>query len=291
MALSELHRKYLGSLKAERDVSDHTLIAYRSDFAQYLGYLHTIGKRDELRYFTPEMVRDYQIHSAERHASKTIQRHLASLASFGEWLVRWDYLPRNPLDRITRGRVLRNPPDPLTRPELDRLLSLDLPRREVVLRALFLYAGLRREEVLNLDWNHLDFQENTIRIHGKGRKERVIGMPPPLKQVLQDYALAVGPQQRTDPLLVGVQGRRIRRHVVYERVVRWGKLIGRPLHPHLLRHTFATYFLDQFPDLALLQDIMGHADPATTRIYAKVRPHRIQDAMAQFGLGTDKLQS
>lgn len=295
MTLADLHAKFLGSLQAERNASGETLSNYRSDFQKFVTYLSERKKRAELRAFTPDLLRDYQIVLAtqeDRHRRKrspnTVNRHLASLSSFGHWLVRWNYLPANPLDKLIRARRVRRLPQILSLDELRCLLALPLTHMEAAIRAVFCYAGLRRGEVIGLDWRQVDLEGEYLRVRGKGGHERAIGLTPWVKVALVDYLLAIGPQSPLQPVFTGSQGKRMHRHVLNALVKRWGLHIGRPdLHPHLLRSTFATY-LAEGRDLAHVQDILGHREPATTRLYVQSRPAQLQETMQTFCYGIEQ---
>lgn len=288
MPLSRLHDLYLRSLRVERNASQETLTAYRSDFALFLAFIKSRKRRrDDLRCFTPENFRDYLIWLREEgRAPATLQRRLNSLSAFATWLVRWDWLDRNPMDRLIRPKRVRKLREYLHPAEVRALLALTLSPSEAAMRALFMYAGLRRGELIALEIRYLDLERGLMIVNGKGDKQRGIWMTPALRDELTHYVLSLGPQESTQPLFTGQYGRRIDRHVVNAIVRRWGQQIGRPLHPHLLRHTLATYLAEQAP-LRYVQEVLGHESIETTTIYAHVREPRLRETMAAFKYQAD----
>lgn len=294
--LPELHERFLDSLRVERQMSEQTITSYRSDFQKFIEYLQRIRKRRELRSFTAEIVRDFQMDYARTMirggvypSPNTVSRHLDSLSSFGEWLVRWNSLPTNPVKRLIRPRRDRKMKVILSSEQVSALLTVEMTKRDAAMRALMLYVGLRRGELIALDWRDIDLRGRYVLLHGKGRKERVLGMAPPLVTAIRDYALDVGPKDVAAPVFVGEQGLRIDRHVVNRIVKRWGAGIGRPdLHPHLLRATAATA-MGELMELAVVQDIFGHEDPRTTRIYLQTRPAKLRAKMEEFRYGLEPL--
>jgi site-specific recombinase XerC len=297
MALADLHERFLDSLRIERQMSEQTITSYRSDFRRFTEYLSRIRKRQELRSFTSEIVRDFQMEYARTiirgggyPTPRTVARHIDSLSSFGEWLVRWNCLPLNPVKRLIRPRRERKMKEILTSEQLSALIHMDMTKRDAAMRALLLYIALRRGELVRLTWRDVDVRGRYILLHGKGNKERVLGMAPPLVSALSDYALAVGPKDVLHPVFVGKQGKRIDRHVVNQIVKRWGISIGRPdLHPHLLRATALTFMLEKM-DLPTVQDIAGHDDPRTTRGYAQTRPAVLRAKMEEFRYGLEPVE-
>ncbi len=296
MPLPELHERYLDSLRVERHLSEQTITSYRSDFQKFTEYLQRIRKRRELRSFTAEIVRDFQMDYARTitrggvyPSPNTVSRHMDSLSSFGEWLVRWNSLPTNPVKRLIRPRRDRKVKVILSSEQVSALLTVEMNKRDAAMRALMMYVALRRGELVSLDWRDIDLQGRYVLLRGKGRKERVLGMAPPLVAAMTEYASEIGPKDVAAPVFVGKQGRRIDRHVINQIVKRWGLQIWRPdLHPHLIRATAATA-MGELMELPVVQDILGHEDPRTTRIYLQTRPAKLRAKMEEFRYGLEPL--
>ncbi len=210
-----------------------------------------------------------------------VRPRISSLVEAG-WLVRWNKLPSNPVDRLIRPKRITRLQAILSLTEIAALEALDLPPSEAAMRGLFLYTGLRRGGLIGLDWRDLDLEGSWVRLREKGASWRVLGLTAGVVVVLRDYLLAIGPQEPVAPVFRGNYGSRIDRRVVTRIVRRWGERIGRPdLHPKLLRHTYATYFTAKH-GLAAGQDALGHKDPKTTRIYAQAMPTVLGEAMRGF---------
>jgi site-specific recombinase XerD len=200
-----------------------------------------------------------------------------ALVAFGEFLLDRGYSEVNSalsLPRLPEPTCL---PKPLTNEQAARVVIAAKVAKEEALVFAFLYAGLRKTEGRLLQRRSIE--GNTIRVKGKGDKERILPMHPRLREAIRKHlqgsteARWVFPSTR----LIGcaISDTRVR-HIISE----VGEIAGIPgLHPHALRHTFATRLSDQGVPLEVIQELLGHADPKTTRIYTKVRPQRFFDAI------------
>ena len=291
-AFEQLVLDFLGYLEFERGLSRNTLEAYRADLLQYGAYLEArhddalkVGHA-ELAGFLTTLARG----SAERPpvAAATLQRKTACLRSFYRHLRREGTITHDPTAELHGPRKTQKLPEVLSRDEVNRLLRAPQGVSPAALRdrALLetLYAcGLRASEAVGLALEDISLDDAFLRAHGKGSKERLVPIGREAVSALRAYLT------RSRPVLVGL---RPERHVFVNR--RGGGLsrqglykivqghanavgLGDRMSPHTLRHTFATHLLAGGCDLRTLQEMLGHADIATTQLYTHLTTERLRD--------------
>jgi len=283
---------FLVYLEFERGLSRNTLEAYRADLLQFGAYLRehsydalTVGHA-ELSGFLTALARG----SAERPpvAAATLQRKAACLRSFYRHLRRESVISHDPTAELRGPRKTQKLPAVLSRDEVNRLLGAPQGSAPTVLRdrALLevLYAcGLRASEAVGLSLEDIDLEEQFLHARGKGSKERLVPIGREAVAALRVYLA------RGRPPLVGL---RIERHVfvnrrggaltrqgLYKIVQGYAESVGlrERMSPHTLRHTFATHLLAGGCDLRTLQEMLGHADIATTQLYTHLSTERLRD--------------
>jgi site-specific recombinase XerD len=225
--------------------------------------------------------------SERRLARSSIARKLTAARSFHAHLVATGVAADNPADLLStpkRGVYL---PRVLGRDEVAALLDRIPARSPLELRdrAMFELAyscGLRAEEIVSLDLGDADFDSETVRTTGKGRKTRVVPIGEPAQRALRRYLdaarHALGPGPEEPALFVSRRGRRLSPSDVRRRLEKWVReaaVAGR-ISPHTLRHSFATHLLEGGADLRSIQELLGHASVSTTQIYTRVEPSRLR---------------
>ena len=281
---------FLAYLEFERGLSRNTLEAYRSDLLQYGRFLEERGstavKADgaEIESFLAALAG-----SGGRAASPaTIHRKAACLRSFYRHLRREGLLESDPTATVTAPRRGRKLPQVLTRGEVTKLL--DQPRgtaptdlRDRALLELMYACGLRASEAIGLDVSDVDVEEGVLRARGKGSKERVVPVGHTAVDAVRRYL------ERGRPALVGARveshlfvnfrGGALTRQGLYKIVRRHATTAGLAdrMSPHTLRHTFATHLLAGGCDLRSVQEMLGHADVATTQLYTHLSSERLKD--------------
>jgi site-specific recombinase XerD len=298
--------RFLRSLAA-RDTSEHTQRAYATAVGAYLDWLRDHGA--DWRAPARTDLRAYLGVLGEDHARTTVAQRLAAIRAFHRWATRNDLAPGDPWGAIATPRLPRRLPRVLEVEQVERLLAViegDLagphgndPDRAAHHTALVLRdralvetayaAGLRISELAAAEIGSLDLRRGEIRVLGKGRKERIGLLGRPALAALAAYLEDGRPvllERNSDPRVVpaevfinhvgaplGVRGLRYR-------LDRLRRLAGLPVgvSPHTLRHSFATHLLDGGADLRVVQELLGHANLATTQIYTHVSPGRLQAA-------------
>jgi integrase/recombinase XerD len=217
-------------------------------------------------------------------APSTIERRVAAAKSFHRFLVREGITTNHPTAALPLPHVPERLPDVVSIDEIERLLSQPFPpgpvgyRDRAVLEVLY-GCGLRVSELTGLDLRDIDLTEGYVRVYGKGSKERVAPIAGAAVTALQEYLAHGRPFLRTkrgartqdpDAVFVNVRGGRMTRATIHALVHAYGGRVGLDLHPHTLRHSFATHMLEGGADLRSLQEMLGHADISTTQIYTHV---------------------
>ncbi|ABI55420.1 tyrosine recombinase XerC [Alkalilimnicola ehrlichii MLHE-1] len=269
-------RHFLHHLRYERGLSPHTLQAYQRDLTRFHHWCAENGLADR----DAVSAHDIRRFAAARHrqglAPGSVQRTLSSLRSLFRYLVREGRLTGNPAEGVAAPRRPRRLPGVLSPDEAARLLEGSpeddpLALRDRALYELIYSSGLRLAEAVGLDLGRLDLTEGLVEVVGKGAKTRRVPVGGKAREALQAW-LAVRPALAgaDEPaVFVSQRGGRLSARSVQARLARLATLsgVGRPVHPHMLRHSFASHLLESSGDLRAVQELLGHADIATTQVY------------------------
>ncbi len=214
-------------------------------------------------------------------AVSSIARHVATIRVFCRFMEAQGLLPKDPAQLLTQPRAWDTLPNVLGRQQVQRLLEAPRRRdamylRDVALLELLYGGGLRASELAGLDQQRLHGDLAVARVHGKGNKERIVPLGQPAMLAAKRYQQDLRPKlvrdsRPTDCLLLSRTGAPMTRVVVWQVVVRHARRAGlRGVHPHTLRHSFATHLLEGGADLRVVQELLGHANIQTTQIYTHV---------------------
>jgi len=271
--------------------SPHTLRAYRSDLRE-LGEWASERRREpgELAY---RDLRAYAAALSERRlAGASVARKLAAIRSFGEHLTRTGAAASNPSELLPTPKRGSRLPRVIARDDSARLLdripaTTPLEVRDRAMLELAYACGLRVEELRTLRTDDLDFETETVRVCGKGRKERIVPMGEPAQAALRRYLDTARPalagRDSDQTLFLSVRGRPLHTSDVRRRLERWVRAAGLPggVSPHTLRHSFATHLLEGGADLRSIQELLGHSSVSTTQVYTRVEPGRLRREYAK----------
>jgi len=284
---------FLAYLEFERGLSRNTLEAYRSDLLQFGRFL-TARELDALTASGGD-VSDFLTELAKGDGDEkppasaaTLHRKAACLRSFYRHLRRENLLDTDPTAALSSPRRGKRLPEVLTRSEIQALLAAPkgsdpASLRDRALLEVMYACGLRASEVIGLEVTDVDLDEGLLRARGKGSKERVVPVGRAAVSAIRAY-LAHGRRTlvRLQPeraLFVNFRGQSLTRQGLYKIVRRHATAIGLAdrMSPHTLRHTFATHLLSGGCDLRSVQEMLGHADVATTQLYTHLSPDHLKD--------------
>jgi len=278
--MQEVFNRYINYLEAERNVSAYTVRNYKADLLDFFYFLKK-KKADSLEV-DRKVLRDYLTYLTKQGIVKaSIARKLSAIRSFYRYLVREKIISANPIEMVSSPKLDKRLPSFLTLEEVERLLNapdLSTPQgqRDRALLELLYASGLRVSELVNLNLNQIDLDTNEIRVWGKGSKERMVLMGEPAAEALRNYLKQGRPkllaEKRGNALFLNRYGQRLPERRVQRILEQYAKKsdIGKRVHPHMLRHTFATHLLDGGADLRVVQELLGHARLSSTQIYTHV---------------------
>lgn len=293
VSIERLILDFLAYLELERGLSRNTLAAYRCDLLQFGEFLDRNGlalldsQHRDLAAFLAELARGGEGRAAV--APSTLARKVACLRSFYRHLRREGLIEHDPTADLRGPRKPQRLPRVLSREEVARLLgqpqgSGPLALRDRALLELMYACGLRSSEAVSLELGDLDLEEGLLRTRGKGSKERIVPIGRQAVAAVLGYLrggrgelLGEGSQQR---LLLNRRGTALTRQGLYKIVQGHARRAGleEKMSPHTLRHSFATHLLAGGCDLRSLQEMLGHADLATTQVYTHLSADRLKDA-------------
>jgi integrase/recombinase XerC len=267
---------YMRYLRYERRMANNTALNYRRDIRALMRFLAD----EELPGW--EAVDSYHIRafSSWCHrrglAARSIQRRLSALRGFFGFLIREGVMAANPASDVPSPKLPGRLPKTLDVDQIARLLELEgddpLVLRDRAVMELFYSSGLRLSELTGLDVADLDLAEGLVRVTGKGGKERIVPVGRKAREALTQWLNArreILGEAAEEALFVSRLGRRLSTRSVQTRVREWARRLGMAtgVHPHQLRHSFATHLLESSGDLRAVQELLGHANIGTTQIY------------------------
>ncbi|MEO0011397.1 MAG: hypothetical protein RIQ39_986 [Actinomycetota bacterium] len=297
MSFDEIRDAYSHYLVNEKALSTHTVRAYLGDLDSFVEHLANNGALD-ISDANLQLIRSWLATQQVRGGARTtLSRRAVSIRLFTKWAAKRGFLTADIGATLATPKPHRTLPGVLTQSDAatamdsmaTRAAEFDSPTsiRDVAIVELLYATGARVSEVCGLDLEDLDFHRNTIRVLGKGNKERMIPMGAPAVKALQTYINDARPQLLNEKsaraLFLGARGKRIDqravRTIVYEAL---SALEGvERMGPHALRHSAATHLLEGGADLRTVQEILGHSSLATTQIYTHVSTDRLRQAFKQ----------
>ena len=266
---------FLHHLAYERRLSEHTLADYRRDLTRFRAWLGD-GIVDPWAGIDQQRVRMYV---AWRHrcgaSGRTLQRELSALRSLYRYLLRESLVGSNPAAGVRAPKTARELPATLDADQLcgllDRADDDPLAVRDAAMLELFYSSGLRLAELVSVDVAHIDRNDAMLEVTGKGAKMRRVPVGRCALEAIGRWLLVRGRYAGADQraLFVSRRGNRIHPRTVQQRLSRWSLVQGasRNVHPHLLRHSFASHMLESSGDLRAVQELLGHSDISTTQVY------------------------
>lgn len=274
--MQDLLDAWLDHLRNERQLSPHSLDASRRDLASLLRLLQDEDIQRWQDLDGRRLRRLLALRHAEGLAPRSLARWLSSVRGFYRWLLREGLCQHDPSAGLRPPKGEKRLPTLLDTDRTSQLLDTPdggdddfLARRDQAMLELFYSSGLRLSELAGLDLDGLDLAAGLVRVLGKGRKTREVPVGRLARQALQRWLTLRAPLAGSEEaLFIGQQGRRLSTRAIQLRLRRAGvERLGQHLHPHMLRHSFASHLLESSRDLRAVQELLGHADIGTTQIY------------------------
>lgn len=264
---------FLRYLREEKRVSEHTVISYQRDLVRFAEFC----KSKNILDWSAVLAADVRQYVAARHkqriSSKTICRDLAALRSFYRFLLKNNLVAANPALHVKPPKAPKRLPKVLDVDQMTGILDAEadsaLELRDLAMFELFYSSGLRLSELVMLDAADLDFAEGFVTVRfGKGGKQRQVPLGSKAVIAIRSW-LGVRPGLSSAALFTSNLGRRLSRRTVQLRLNRWVAKLGldEHVHPHMLRHSFASHLLESSQDIRAVQELLGHSSVATTQIY------------------------
>lgn len=277
--------QFAAYLETERNVSPHTLSAYRSDLAQLLVFVYREKGESisagEIDYI---LLRRYLAGLSKNTKKSSIGRKLAAIRSFFRFLLRRGLIEKNPAELIATPKKEQKLPFHLDIDQVTTLMEAPEDHEKYALRdrailELLYSSGLRVSELTGLNISELDLFGGVVRVNGKGGKERIVPVGSFAVEALQSYLEGRDTSDFNGALFLNTRGGRINRRSVARVIDRYAMQIAafKQISPHTLRHTFATHLLEGGADLRAIQDMLGHASLSTTQKYTHVSIDRLMD--------------
>lgn len=277
--MQEIFNKYIDYLQAERNASVYTVRNYTNDLLEFFDFVRQ-KKIKSLNEVDKHTLRGYLSHLMGRGLAKSsIARKLSSIRSFYRYLLREEMISANPAAKTSSPKLDKRLPSFLTTEEAKRLVeSPDLSKpqgqRDRAILELLYASGMRVSELVSINVEQVNLDTNEIRVWGKGSRERVVLIGSPAAQAVKIYLSQGRPEllggKKNNALFVNRYGGRLAVRRIQKILGGYANIMGKKIHPHMLRHTFATHLLDGGADLRVVQELLGHAQLTSTQIYTHV---------------------
>ncbi|MGH2636015.1 MAG: site-specific tyrosine recombinase XerD [Actinomycetota bacterium] len=287
-------QRFLDHLLVERGLSGHTIAAYRRDLGRYAEFLRGRDVTDARRVGDRDVAAHVAAVSASTHGdgkpyrATSVVRALSSVRAFHRFLLREGEIRKDPTAGVVRPKLPRRLPRPLSVEDVARLLAQPDPsapaglRDRAVLETLY-GAGLRISELVGLDVDDVELEEGSLRVFGKGSKERDVPLGRYARDAVAAYLTRARPQiskpRSRAALFLNLRGGRLTRQGCAGILAKHASAarIGRDVSPHTLRHSFATHLLEGGADVRVVQELLGHASVATTQVYTLVTREHLRE--------------
>lgn len=275
---------FLKYLKLEKNYSNYTVLNYGKDLKVFIRFLDE-NKINNLNSVNYQVIRKYLSYLYElEYNGKSIARHISSLKSFYKYLLKENIVKSNPTHLISNPKLEKKLPKFLYYNELEKIMEIPdrttlFGMRDLTILETFYATGIRVSELVNITIEDIDFHEQTIKILGKGNKERIVLYGKVLKEYLNEYLPLRNTIAKTNHLFInkygnGLTDRGVR--LIIDNVLKKGA-INYHISPHTLRHTFATHMLDNGADLRVVQELLGHESLSSTEVYTHLSNEHLRE--------------
>ncbi|MBK9334084.1 MAG: site-specific tyrosine recombinase XerD [Ignavibacteria bacterium] len=285
----EFHKQlFLNFLIVEKSLSENTIFSYKKDLERFIDYLKDVKKIFQVNEVNENTINQFLLHlrskiskDGKNYSDKSIARFISSLKSFFKYLESENVVSVNPIADLETPKTSRNLPEVLTIEETELLLSKPdinnkLELRDKALLETMYASGLRVSEASNLESGNIFFDEGYLRVLGKGSKERIVPVGNVALKFIIKYINESRPllqnSKSGNVLFLNFRGGKLSRMGILNILNKYVNLAGikKNVHPHTLRHSFATHLLKGGADIRIIQEMLGHSDISTTQIYTHI---------------------
>lgn len=287
-------KEYLAHIKLEKNLSQNTVSSYKIDINAFISFLKDSGIDDPSGISSDHIGSFFKTLKELGLLGSSSARYFSSLKGFFLYLLKNKYIVKNPIEKITAPRISKKLPGVLDVNEVEKILSAPdandkLGLRDKAMLELFYACGTRVSELINIKVNDLFFEDEIIRVFGKGSKERLIPVGSSAVKWVGEYLkksrpLLMKKSKSENNLFLNSRGSKLSRMGVWKIIDRYVKQAGieKDVHPHTFRHSFATHLLEGGADLRAVQEMLGHADISTTQIYTHIDRDYIKQVHKQY---------
>lgn len=289
--MDEAIEDYLGYVRFEKRLSKNTIISYGEDLLKYNDFLQKRIIKEPKKIKTEDIEKYLQFLKDNNYDVKSIARKLTTIKNFHNYLYQKGKLNKNVAENIERPKTRKTLPKVMTVEEVDKLLNIECKtpfdyRNKAMLELLYA-TGLRISELLELKLGDIDLENCVVRCFGKGNKERIVPIGEYVLFYINEYLKyrpILAKNKRTDYLFLNKLGGSLSRFSFFKilKALLREKGIKKDVSPHTLRHSFATHMLEYGADLRTIQELLGHTDIATTKIYTHISNNRIKQDYEKY---------
>ena len=292
--MKEHINSYISFLKNEKNYSHNTIISYKNDLLQLLNYLkdYKIIKRNNIQFIDRSIMRKYIVYLKKcDYSVRSICRKISTVRSFFKFLSREGIVDINPTINLITPKIKKKLPSFLYLEEINKLIETPTGHtisgiRDRAILELLYGTGMRVGELVNLNISDIDLYEKTVRVFGKGSKERILPLGNPSIKAVKKYLTVRNIFRKNisinkndlDALFLNRFGGRLSARSIRRLIIKYMKIAGlnKKISPHVLRHSFATHLLGGGADLRSVQELLGHESLSTTQIYTHITKERLK---------------
>lgn len=287
-------KEFIVYITTEKRFSPHTCMAYQSDLEQFKSFVETELSVSELYQASHKDIRAWIFYLLEKgDTPRSVNRKISTLKTFFKFLLRNDYIKINPVDKVVAPKQSKRLPSFMDESEIFTMFNrIDFPDtfegiRDKTIIETFYALGIRLSELVNMNYEDIDFFNKNVKVLGKRNKERIIPFGPHLEACFKHYFLVYennfGCLQQNMPIFVTKKGRKIYSKLVYKIVHKHIEMVSnvQQKSPHVIRHTFATHLLNQGADLNAIKELLGHSSLAATQVYTHTSIGKLKEIYNQ----------
>ncbi len=279
-----LFDSFLSYIELEKEYSKNTISSYKNDLDDFKEFLKKIDE-DPIEIDKKDIFNYLVFLSKKKLKPASLRRKISALRSFYKFLIREELIENDPTIDLTLPKKDKVLPDVISVEEIEKLINI-IPekgfkgKRDKALIELLYSSGLRVSEIINLKINEIDLKNGYLKCFGKGSKERIVPFGSFAKDLLIEYIEERDKNNiNSDLLFVTKKGKKIVRQEINNILNRYAKKskLKKKIHPHMLRHSFATHLLERGADLRSVQELLGHVDISTTQIYTHLTKEHLRE--------------